>query len=88
MTIKINIYSNLFLFSHDIIPTIYHVETRVLFITRSKVSEKTVILDTEVWKTGGYFLLHKVIAYEALEHKFPTTPESQKAIWLLGKDPC
>lgn len=82
MTIKIKIQDNLVFLNHDLIPSIYHVDTTVLCITRAKGSEKTLIPATDVGKTGGYFLLHKVTAYEALEHKFPTTTESLKAIWL------
>lgn len=82
MTIKIKIQDNLGFLNHDLIPSICHVDTTVSRITRAKASEKTLILVTEVRKTGGYFLLHKVTAYEALEHKFPTTTESLKAIWL------
>lgn len=49
--------------------------------------QRRLIPVTEVGKTGGYLLLRKVTAYEAPEHKFPTTIESLKAIWLLGSHP-
>jgi len=38
-----------------------------------------------IGKTGGYLLLHKVIAYEALEHEFPKKNRQPERHVAAGK---